>query len=42
MAEYFVHVNGCDDWTQLATLEPGVSQIRRENELGNRVQQGAA
>jgi Carboxypeptidase regulatory-like domain len=30
------------DWTQLATLEPGVSQIRTENELGNRVQQGAA
>jgi hypothetical protein len=42
MAEYFVHVDGCDDWTQLATLEPGVSQIRTENELGNRVQQGAA
>ena len=28
------------DWTQLATLEPGVSQIRTENGLGNRVQQG--
>jgi hypothetical protein len=28
------------DWTQLATLEPGVSQIRTENALGNRVQQG--
>jgi hypothetical protein len=28
------------DWTQLATLEPGVSSIRTENALGNRVQQG--
>jgi hypothetical protein len=28
------------DWTQLATLEPGVSPIRTENALGNRVQQG--
>ena len=28
------------DWTQLATLEPGVTQIRTENALGNRVQQG--
>ncbi|MCU1286746.1 MAG: TonB-dependent receptor plug [Acidobacteriales bacterium] len=28
------------DWTQLATLEPGVSAIRTENGLGNRVQQG--
>src|SRR6185312_6861527 len=28
------------DWTQLATLEPGVSAIRTENALGNRVQQG--
>ncbi|PYY20278.1 MAG: hypothetical protein DMG60_00775 [Acidobacteria bacterium] len=28
------------DWTQLATLEPGVSSIRTENSLGNRVQQG--
>ncbi len=28
------------DWTQLATLEPGVSTIRTENALGNRVQQG--
>ncbi len=28
------------DWTQLATLEPGVSAIRTENSLGNRVQQG--
>jgi hypothetical protein len=28
------------DWTQLATLEPGVSAIRTENVLGNRVQQG--
>ncbi len=28
------------DWTQLATLEPGVSNIRTENSVGNRVQQG--
>jgi hypothetical protein len=28
------------DWTQLATLEPGVSTIRTQQGLGNRVQQG--
>jgi hypothetical protein len=28
------------DWTQLATLESGVSSIQTENALGNRVQQG--
>jgi hypothetical protein len=28
------------DWTQLATLEPGVSSVRGENATGNRVQQG--
>jgi len=28
------------DWTQLATLEPGVTSIRTENSVGNRVQQG--
>jgi hypothetical protein len=28
------------DWTQLATLEPGVAAIRSENSVGNRVQQG--
>ena len=28
------------DWTQLATLEPGVASIRSENSVGNRVQQG--